>query len=740
MLPKSRLIAGLAVGLALGSVMACATEKVAPQRAPAVVAKEVPCAPPSDEEVRRVAATLTDFPALFVEEGVLKARALTDGERGDLAYFLVAVDEGRPVAVVDDPGDWEHPGPPNPERDRLLRREKEAAARGDVKAEIESARAYLMTLGYPGPIRGREEHNYGWAAPAWVTVWQDLAAADERVGNFEEAAELYRRGSLGSAACGTGAEFAEQDRLRGEVRSWEQVGRCRAAVAVRMLLQGAFDGADVYGTARLQRSGFDVERLYRGALVTVNHGAPQAVVEKAISSANLANGPAMRARLLSRGEEDWDTRTRALEGWAERVGERSLPELVRLAKDAVEPVRLRAIQALGQLGGGNEAANCDPSGCGDEHFSGSIVGGTWRRELHALASSCDTALSQEKRASLAAAMAPLLKDPVWTVRSAAADALGEIGDAESLEPLRGAAEDPAIDGMRCEAAGHPCNTPIYPVRESVQAAIPRIEKRAQAERQRALCQRVRLPALGVALKPRSSDPRLVGTPVEGLLDPVKQDATYRALVEAGHLRPGAFVPSLPESADKKVGQVLLAPQDDGPSRVVVFDEGPLNGVERPKGGFAVLDSEGYFLPIFSNANFVDDDAKVFNFAGEQLGVAFTLRLGLHDRETLSVLIVLPFANPSTPILGVVLAHSRDEFRATDGDSWTYRVVPDGPERPPRIEVGTYSALAKDAPEAIYRWSVKGKRYDGPDGQIGGGFFRLPPDVFPALFSYLAARY
>jgi hypothetical protein len=435
------------------------------------------CRPPSPDEVEESQRALSDFVTLRVRRGVLVATAPTDSELEDLAYLMAAVEGAGPeVGAADEGARWNQPGKPDSRREQAYTELQAAKQKGDLAATEGHARAYLETLGFPAPLRGDEEERFTWAAPRYYYVMRNLADAWEKMGRFEEAAALWRRASKAGGACGTGWYYTWQEQVRAVIRNEELAGRCRAAVPERLLAVDApdFGSNSVHGVERLRAAGFDVPRLLRGALVTLNRDARRATVETALAAAPAPLGPAALDRLRRQGPEDWERRTSALRGLADEARDASIPDLLHALDTGFPAVRERALRALADLA---ERPTCNPCSPGCVSLGGFEMGSEWRRPVRPLRGSCATNLKPARRDAIAKRVLPFLRDRDVEVRAAAAEALGRIGSPVAIRPLRGLLSDPGTTGETCSPApaGRPerCK-PIYIVREAARQALDAI--------------------------------------------------------------------------------------------------------------------------------------------------------------------------------------------------------------------------------------------------------------------------
>jgi len=238
-----------------------------------------------------------------------------------------------------------------------------------------------------------------------------------------------------------------------------------------------------YGTAELADAGYDVARLYRGALVTIHRDISYDDLAAVLAGVPAPLGDAARARLEARGTEAWEHRVLAIEGLADIAQRDALPMLVELARNAPDPVRIRALRALAALA---ERPVSDP--CLPVMGLYGTGAGEWSREIRTLGRSCESSLKMSEAADLAGQLAPLAADPNPDVRAEAVAALGAIGSPSSLELLRSLVEDPyAVPGAEeCEGSGESevCH-PSRPVADAARAAIASIERLEQSWAQQA---------------------------------------------------------------------------------------------------------------------------------------------------------------------------------------------------------------------------------------------------------------
>ncbi|WP_434300515.1 HEAT repeat domain-containing protein [Corallococcus exiguus] len=432
------------------------------------------CAPPSNEEIAAERAGLGDFAVLRAQGGKLVAVRPTPEELEDLSYFLVAVREaGPPVGETQEPGgDWRKPAQANASLDAADAELRSARLRGDIRGMDTAARRYLVLLGYPAPLKASEENAYGWHGSRFASVMREWAAVQEDLGAFSEAAALYRRTSPVDGACGTGWEITLNEQILGVIRTTEQHAGCRGIVAERLLDVGDRYWGDLaasppYGPTRLREAGFDVARLYRGALVTRHRDIPPEELKRVLSAAPEPLRTDALRRLQQRGPEAWEKRVLALEGFAD-VGQRdALDPLAALALDSLGETQHRAVAALGILA---ERPRSDP--CSKNHVLGG--GSGERRPIRMLGDQCATALNPQERDAMATRLLPLLKSKDGQTREVTAKALGQLGSPLAAPQLRKLSKDPYTRGGYF-SEDHTRTYPRYPVREAAADALSQLK-------------------------------------------------------------------------------------------------------------------------------------------------------------------------------------------------------------------------------------------------------------------------
>lgn len=382
------------------------------------------CVPPSEAELAEAKRELADFYVVDVAARG-RLRRPSPSEMNDLAYLHAATRSSGPalMSAIED-----RRSPPVPATDpaaeaRVELREamKVALFDGDPATHLSASLAYLATLGFPGPIREKEEDDERWGGKGYAYVMRAASQSAELVGDLELASALARRANPGGGMCGTSFAYTRDEQLRRVIRVDEQRRGCRAALPERLF--GVASQHERYGPASLVRAGFDVERLYRGALLTLGRSDAEAL-EKA-----LASNPSALARRARLGDEDWASRTRAVRGYADTAGRKSAPRLLALARSENGMLAVEAIDALSELG---EDLGMDT--CQSEYL-GMRSSSSQPRPVRALDKDCKTKLSPAERKRWVSDVGGFLNHADPERRVAAAEALGRLGSIDARKLL-----------------------------------------------------------------------------------------------------------------------------------------------------------------------------------------------------------------------------------------------------------------------------------------------------------------
>lgn len=404
------------------------------------------CTAPSQEQVAAAEADLQDFYVRSIKGGV---RPMSSVERADLAYFVASVGKASPWigSVETTTASPLAEGHEDLAKRAALREKLEGALReGKIEDHAKLALEYLGTLGYPGPIREAEERDMRWGGAGYSFVMRDLARSLEILGRFAEAEVMYRKPKPGGGGCGTSVHTRRDEQIEGAIRTGELARGCGATVAERLFAVD-LDLNDTYGPEHLATRGFDVPRLYRGALATLGR-SDEAALRDALRSSSYAT--TAEARLARMGAESWASRVRAIEGYADAAGGASLDVLLVVAASGTEDERVTAIDVIGRM---VEDRGWDPCAPGVGIGWGRSGGG--RRDVRTLMTKCETKVDAKTLEKVATDLAAMHADPSPRVRAAIAEALGYIARPKSEATLRKLASDKYDNGGQvCTSKGN----------------------------------------------------------------------------------------------------------------------------------------------------------------------------------------------------------------------------------------------------------------------------------------------
>ena len=441
-----------------------------------------PCAPPTVSEIAQASASLAGFavvdgPTARSPKNAWRLHAPTPSELADLAYFYAAIAEQGPEVGL---SQEDHASPAKPpddpevlQRKRWASQMQTALLEGDLETHAKLAGAYLGSLGFPGPIRTREDGDVRWGGEGFSFVLRDAARGHELLGHDAKATELNRRARPGGGMCGTSTDTRRNDQRRAILRATERTTGCRAALADRLY---GLDRDPWTGPSRLARAGFDVARLYRGALLTKNRD-DRANLETAFAAAKRADA---QDRLVRLGTEDWVSRVRAIEGYADTARKGALDILFGLAEGGAVPSRVRAIHTIGNL---VQERGYDP--CNKAERRGWGVGST-ERTVTSVMHTCEGSLDAREQSRVVARLGALAGSSEVVLRTAVAEALGKTG-APAARPFLVLLEkdpSPAV-GEICTSvdSGPQVCGPNFPVRRAAQAALAELASAARTRQE-----------------------------------------------------------------------------------------------------------------------------------------------------------------------------------------------------------------------------------------------------------------
>lgn len=438
------------------------------------------CAPPSAASVAAMRTELASFVLVERKHAGLTVRIPNESERSDLAYLQAALaDSGAAVGAWDEIAS--HPSSQTPPENQALdaiRATLDAAEkRGDARAAQVAARKYLGRLGYPQTLRGGEESRMTWGGPGYGDVMRRLARVDEVLGDFTEAAALYRQAPPGGGVCGTSVPYRLGEQRKGLIRAAERAGQCRTVVRERLyaIHESSFD----YGPTRLRDAGWDVPRLYRAALLTIDRDAPIAELEQALDTLPSPLREAAHERLRDKGAEAFADSLRAAAGLADEAGSQALPILQKLAKSPSASARVQAVKALSELAELPSSDPCRPDQ-GTWFSLGGFGSGEPPREVRSLNHECKTKLTRAAQNDVVAVLTRAARDSSPEVRKAVAEGIVHVASTARartvLERLVGDLH--AEPGWtRANASG--VQVPVLPVADAARTELEQLQERAK---------------------------------------------------------------------------------------------------------------------------------------------------------------------------------------------------------------------------------------------------------------------
>lgn len=241
-------------------------------------------------------------------------------------------------------------------------------------------------------------------------------------------------------------------------------------------------------------------------------------------------------------------------------------------------------------------------------------------------------------------------------------------------------------------------------------------------------------------------------------DPRLRDDAACSIFGAGQwLRPARYKEPHCGGSQRTVNHVVQAKQPDGSLMRVVFRRVDWLTREeaapgQARGPFSLVNDRGQMVPVFENANMLDDWGGIIGFAGDdRKAIVHVIQYGQGPdapRWTAQTLNVVPVMPEQRSVLSVVLGPplgpSDDVCK---GFSWSWRSRDADGDGLSEIEIGPFTSPTDIAPRAVYRWSEGSGRYEGPAGSVEAGFMRLDspsPDkdccrFFEAVQGFTRAR-
>ncbi len=200
--------------------------------------------------------------------------------------------------------------------------------------------------------------------------------------------------------------------------------------------------------------------------------------------------------------------------------------------------------------------------------------------------------------------------------------------------------------------------------------------------------------------------------VRQLLSPENRKDAYARLAERAG-KPVRFEDDLPYDP---IAKVVICPQSEGPPLFAVFHRTPRNDGSFFSTGFDLIDSDGAFHPIYSNANVADGVFQDIN-GDTVVDKVDDHLITFHDyRYWLRKLAVVPMTpSPQKPTLIILM----------NPVGWTWRSEVTSNPDIMKIHIGpTPGDGATMTPSATYVWDATQKSFKGPDGGVGYPYMRV----------------
>ncbi len=215
--------------------------------------------------------------------------------------------------------------------------------------------------------------------------------------------------------------------------------------------------------------------------------------------------------------------------------------------------------------------------------------------------------------------------------------------------------------------------------------------------------------------------------VRQLTNPKKRNRAYCELLDLGlHHGPLPY-----RDECRPVTQVVTAPQEKGPPLHLVFCDGGFPITRGPQrrnaaGPFSIFDDHGFIVPVFQNANLIDEDSELFTFSPDgrtAVGHVFSSQANETTDSVLQLLHIIPTTAVQTSALSVILGPALFGFEdECEGYFWTWHPRDRDGDGWPEIEIGPrVDDDDRLQPVATFRWSEAERRYVGPAGSPSEGF-------------------
>jgi hypothetical protein len=413
------------------------------------------CMPPTPEDVVRAAGRQNGLVVFDWQKDRVIARELLPDEQNAAAYFFAAVlQNGREIKNLRTDVSEAEPvacDTPSPQpMDNALASLSDAADKSttahDTPALVRAARTFGDTL-FTSKVDVDFEACLGTADPETSADFRDMAALSEAQGLLDAADFLYRVAIPGGGACSTSDDSFWETQVKGLIRVSERAGRCNRIVAERLLsIDGPVEEWNLfdYGPSRLQKAGFDLLRLYRGAVLTRNREYLPLDPDLVTNGLQRALRTRVRVRLRDMGREDWERRTFALEGLLDTLGRPALNEIIDLLPVLHPKSRAPIIAALGEFAYRITVGECKE----EEYLVSGNDSSAWRRKVRSQGSACPNRFRDNEADALAEKLAPYLDDKEEVVRRSTVTALKQIASFLSIDALKKKAQSDSVQSIR----------------------------------------------------------------------------------------------------------------------------------------------------------------------------------------------------------------------------------------------------------------------------------------------------
>ncbi len=435
------------------------------------------CVPPTAADVIREKARLKDFIVFDWQKDRLSGRSLLPDEQQDAAYFFAAVlQNGREIknlrtdfSKAPAACNLSAPKPMAGALRRLSEEARQATEAHNIPALVRAIRTFSEAL-FTMEVDVDFEPCLG-DVNSWTSAdFRDMAALSEALGLLDAADFLYRVPVPDSGSHVTSDDFNWETQVKGLIRVSERADRCNRVVAERLLsIDGPLEEWSLfdYGPDRLAKAGYDLPRIYRGAVLTRNREYLSAEPETTIENLQGSLLSSFRARFQKMGIEDWERRTFAAEGLIGTQKRPALIETIDLLSKLYPKSRSAVMIALGERAHRLTVGECKE----DESMGVGSGGMLWWRKVRSVGVSCPDRLSDKEADELAEKLIPFLDDPEPEVCKSTVQALEQIASFQSIDALKEKAASVSTGGES-----------LY-LRDAANAAAAKIESLFQALKQ-----------------------------------------------------------------------------------------------------------------------------------------------------------------------------------------------------------------------------------------------------------------